>query len=62
MSYELKETCDFCGKLLKVIVNVIPSKLDDKRYEFYQCPHCGEVLGKINVNGNELIDTEKCNH
>lgn len=60
MSWNSKEEkCKFCGKVFKVVVEILPSKLDDKRESYYYCPYCEKVAGTIRLQGNEEVFSKK---
>ena len=60
MSWNSKEEkCKYCGKTFKVVIETLPSKMDDKRDSHYYCPYCEEVVGTIRLQGNEEMFCEK---
>ena len=53
-----KTKCTKCGKEYNVILEKYPTKLDDKRETYYNCPYCNNII-KIQLNGDEEVHTEK---
>ena len=51
--------CKYCGKSFKIVVETIPSTMDDKRDSYYYCPYCEKVVGTIRLQGNEEVFCEK---
>ena len=44
-----EEKCKHCGKTFKLVIDVLPAKMDEKRESYYCCPYCGEVAGTIRL-------------
>lgn len=59
MSYSTKEKCNHCGKEFNVIVESLPSKMDDKRESYTYCPYCDKVVDAIRLQGNEEVFCKK---
>lgn len=54
-----KEKCKHCGKNFKVVIETLPSKMDDKRESYYYCPYCEKAVDTVRLQGNEEVHCEK---
>lgn len=53
-----KEKCQKCGNWYIVDWILYPTKLDDKRDTFYNCPYCKNIIN-VYLKGNEDVETRK---
>lgn len=53
------EKCKHCGKVFKLIIDVLPTKMDEKRETYYCCPYCEKVAGTIRLQGDEEVICKK---
>lgn len=54
-----EKKCKHCGKTFKVVIETLPSKMDDKRESYYCCPYCDKVVDTIRLQGNEEVFCKK---
>ena len=54
-----EEKCKYCGEIFKVVTDVLPTKMDEKRETYYCCPYCGEKAGIIRLQGDEEVICKK---
>lgn len=52
------EKCLSCGNSFQKIMSYWPSKVDDKRNSFYECPYCNHAYS-ITLDKNEDVSTQK---
>ena len=50
--------CTKCGKNFRIKWIFYPTKLDDKRESYYNCPYCGNIT-RVYLKGNEDVETYK---
>lgn len=53
------DKCKHCGKEFIVIVESLPSKMDEKRESYYCCPYCEKVVDTIRLQGSEEVFCKK---
>ena len=53
-----KKKCTKCGKEFELKWIYYPTKLDEKRESYYDCPYCGNIT-RVHLNGDEDVETYK---
>ncbi len=51
--------CPKCNKEFKVTKVYYPTKIDDKRESYIDCPYCGYIVENIRLLGDEDVPTSK---
>lgn len=50
-----QDTCPSCGKTFSFYIEDMPTKMDNKRETYYDCPYCNVVCGYLILRGNEEV-------